>query len=183
MGGNPLSWFLLLFVVVGLGAGIATGFFRARKIQPNGFRWKTFRNEIFFAVINVALSAFLIGGLIVYRIGTFIPVPGIDPVALARFFQDQAGTIWIADDQVGQAGGAGIEERVDGAGVGGVELVPPLEAHEPDGGVGLRVEVEEQDALAALCEAGGDVDDEGGFPDAALVVEKGNFARHAVGRR
>jgi preprotein translocase subunit SecY len=36
---------------------------------------------------------FLIGGLIVYRIGTFIPVPGIDPVALARFFQDQAGTI------------------------------------------------------------------------------------------
>jgi preprotein translocase subunit SecY len=36
---------------------------------------------------------FLIGGLIVYRIGTFIPVPGIDPVALARFFQDQQGTI------------------------------------------------------------------------------------------
>jgi preprotein translocase subunit SecY len=36
---------------------------------------------------------FLIGGLIVYRIGTFIPVPGIDPVALARFFQDQSGTI------------------------------------------------------------------------------------------
>jgi len=36
---------------------------------------------------------FLFGGLIVYRIGTFIPVPGIDPVALARFFQDQQGTI------------------------------------------------------------------------------------------
>ena len=36
---------------------------------------------------------FLIGGLIVYRIGTFIPVPGIDPAALARFFQDQQGTI------------------------------------------------------------------------------------------
>ena len=36
---------------------------------------------------------FLIGGLIVYRIGTFIPVPGIDPEALARFFQDQQGTI------------------------------------------------------------------------------------------
>ena len=27
---------------------------------------------------------FLLGGLVVYRIGTFIPVPGIDPVALAR---------------------------------------------------------------------------------------------------
>ena len=36
---------------------------------------------------------FLIGALVVYRIGTFIPVPGIDPVALARFFQDQQGTI------------------------------------------------------------------------------------------
>jgi preprotein translocase subunit SecY len=36
---------------------------------------------------------FLFGGLIVYRIGTFIPTPGIDPVALARFFQEQEGTI------------------------------------------------------------------------------------------
>ena len=36
---------------------------------------------------------FLLGGLIVYRIGTFIPVPGIDPIALARFFQQQQGTI------------------------------------------------------------------------------------------
>jgi preprotein translocase subunit SecY len=37
--------------------------------------------------------AFLIGALVVYRIGTFIPVPGIDPVALEQFFQDQQGTI------------------------------------------------------------------------------------------
>ena len=36
---------------------------------------------------------FLLGALIVYRIGTFIPTPGIDPVALARLFQDQQGTI------------------------------------------------------------------------------------------
>jgi preprotein translocase subunit SecY len=36
---------------------------------------------------------FLLGALIVYRIGTFIPVPGIDPVALSRFFQAQQGTI------------------------------------------------------------------------------------------
>jgi preprotein translocase subunit SecY len=36
---------------------------------------------------------FLIGGLIVYRIGTFIPVPGIDPQAVARFFEDQSSTI------------------------------------------------------------------------------------------
>ena len=37
---------------------------------------------------------FLIGALIVYRIGTFIPVPGIDPSAVARFFTDQSNTIF-----------------------------------------------------------------------------------------
>jgi preprotein translocase subunit SecY len=36
---------------------------------------------------------FLLGALIVYRIGTFIPVPGIDPVQLEQFFQQQSGTI------------------------------------------------------------------------------------------
>ncbi|MBV6416265.1 MAG: Protein translocase subunit SecY [Steroidobacteraceae bacterium] len=36
---------------------------------------------------------FLVGALIVYRIGTFIPVPGIDPGAVARFFDDQSSTI------------------------------------------------------------------------------------------
>jgi preprotein translocase subunit SecY len=37
--------------------------------------------------------AFLIGGMVVYRIGTFIPVPGIKPDAVARFFQDQSNGI------------------------------------------------------------------------------------------
>ena len=36
---------------------------------------------------------FLLGALLVYRIGTFIPVPGIDPSALARMFEQQQGTI------------------------------------------------------------------------------------------
>ena len=36
---------------------------------------------------------FLASALIVYRIGTFIPVPGIDPVALEQFFEEQSGTI------------------------------------------------------------------------------------------
>ena len=36
---------------------------------------------------------FLIGALVVYRIGTFIPVPGIDPFALEQFFEAQSGTI------------------------------------------------------------------------------------------
>ena len=34
---------------------------------------------------------FLVGALIVFRAGTFIPVPGVDPVALAAFFEEQAG--------------------------------------------------------------------------------------------
>ncbi len=37
---------------------------------------------------------FLIGGLIVYRIGTYIPVPGIDPERVASFFKDNAETIF-----------------------------------------------------------------------------------------
>src|SRR6266550_5709396 len=36
---------------------------------------------------------FLVGALIVYRIGTFIPVPGINPSEVARFFTDQSNTI------------------------------------------------------------------------------------------
>jgi preprotein translocase subunit SecY len=36
---------------------------------------------------------FLIGALIVYRIGTFIPVPGINPAEVQRFFGDRSNTI------------------------------------------------------------------------------------------
>ncbi|MEW6118487.1 MAG: preprotein translocase subunit SecY [Pseudomonadota bacterium] len=36
---------------------------------------------------------FLLGALIVYRIGTFIPVPGIDPVVLEQLFKSQQGGI------------------------------------------------------------------------------------------
>jgi preprotein translocase subunit SecY len=36
---------------------------------------------------------FLVGALIVFRAGTYIPVPGVDPAALAAFFDQQAGNI------------------------------------------------------------------------------------------
>lgn len=36
---------------------------------------------------------FVFMALIVYRIGTYIPVPGIDPSAMARFFEQQSSTI------------------------------------------------------------------------------------------
>lgn len=36
---------------------------------------------------------FVLFALIVYRIGTYIPVPGIDPSSMARFFEQQSSTI------------------------------------------------------------------------------------------
>ncbi len=36
---------------------------------------------------------FVLMALIVFRTGTFIPTPGIDPAAMARFFEQQSGTI------------------------------------------------------------------------------------------
>jgi preprotein translocase subunit SecY len=36
---------------------------------------------------------FLLGALIVFRVGTFIPVPGVNPAALADFFSQQGGNL------------------------------------------------------------------------------------------
>ncbi|HEX9405167.1 MAG TPA: preprotein translocase subunit SecY, partial [Steroidobacteraceae bacterium] len=36
---------------------------------------------------------FLLGALVVYRMGTFIPVPGIDAARFAAFFSTQNGTL------------------------------------------------------------------------------------------
>lgn len=36
---------------------------------------------------------FVLGALIVFRIGTYIPVPGVDPAAMTRFMDQQGGTI------------------------------------------------------------------------------------------
>ncbi len=36
---------------------------------------------------------FTLGALLVYRLGTYIPLPGIDPVALAQLFEQQQGGI------------------------------------------------------------------------------------------
>jgi Delta7-sterol 5-desaturase len=62
MGGEKsLALWFALFLASGLVAGIWTGFFRARKIQPKGFKWTKLRNEAFFAVVNLVASGFLIG--------------------------------------------------------------------------------------------------------------------------
>ena len=44
---------------------------------------KELRQRIFFAI----------GLLIVYRVGTYIPIPGIDAAQLASFFEGQQGGI------------------------------------------------------------------------------------------
>ncbi|MDP6788810.1 MAG: preprotein translocase subunit SecY, partial [Rhodospirillales bacterium] len=47
---------------------------------------------------------FTLGALIVYRLGTYIPLPGIDPVVLSDVFSRQAGGILGMFDMF--AGGA-----------------------------------------------------------------------------
>jgi preprotein translocase subunit SecY len=36
---------------------------------------------------------FLVGALIVFRVGTYIPVPGVDPAELKNFFDQQSGNL------------------------------------------------------------------------------------------
>lgn len=49
---------------------------------------------------------FVLGAIIVFRIGSFIPVPGVDPNALAQFFEAQEGTILSA---LGMLSGGALE--------------------------------------------------------------------------
>lgn len=52
-------------------------------IMPDLSRFGEVRNRLLF----------LLGALIVYRIGSYIPTPGINPVKLAKLFSHQNGTI------------------------------------------------------------------------------------------
>jgi sterol desaturase/sphingolipid hydroxylase (fatty acid hydroxylase superfamily) len=61
MSGDPLALWLALFVATGIAAGVVSGFFKARKIQPRGFKWKIFRNEALVAVITLTISGTVIG--------------------------------------------------------------------------------------------------------------------------
>lgn len=62
-GHHLLSLWLGLFVASGIAAGIVSGFFKARKIQPRGFKWTIFRNEAGFAILNLAITGLLLGTL------------------------------------------------------------------------------------------------------------------------
>lgn len=65
---NPLGRFLFFFLLVGLIATLFQSWFRARKIQPNGFKWKTLRNEFLFAILTLTVSAFVLTTLTAFLI-------------------------------------------------------------------------------------------------------------------
>lgn len=60
-GLDPITWWLAAFVVTGVIAAIFTGFLQARKIQPNGFRWRTFRIEVLIAIVNLTITTLVLG--------------------------------------------------------------------------------------------------------------------------
>ena len=63
IGTSPLGRWLIAFVIAGAVAVVFRSFFRARKIQLNGFRWRTFRNEALFGLLNLATAGALLGYL------------------------------------------------------------------------------------------------------------------------
>lgn len=67
-GLDPLDWWLVGFVVSGLAVGVLSGFFRARKIQPRGFKWRFIRHEVIWTIINVVVSAFTLGAMKTYLV-------------------------------------------------------------------------------------------------------------------
>lgn len=61
LGEHALQIWLWAFIAIGIATGVISGFFKARKIQPRGFKWKVFRNEAIVAVITLAISGKIIG--------------------------------------------------------------------------------------------------------------------------
>ena len=60
---DALEWWLIGFVVAGLIVGIATGYFRARRIQPRGFKWKILGHELIWTIINISTAVFTLGAM------------------------------------------------------------------------------------------------------------------------
>lgn len=60
-GESILKLWVIGFVVAGIAAGVWTGYLKARKIQPRGFKWKQFRFEAMIAVISLVFSGVVLG--------------------------------------------------------------------------------------------------------------------------
>lgn len=52
---HALTLWIWALVASGVIAGILSGFFKARKIQPRGFKWKILRNEALIAIVTLAI--------------------------------------------------------------------------------------------------------------------------------
>lgn len=79
---DPLDWWLIGFVIFSLTVGTLSGYFRARKIQPKGFKLKIFlRHEMMWATINIAVSAFTLGTLNTFLRGNELILFNPEPVA------------------------------------------------------------------------------------------------------
>jgi sterol desaturase/sphingolipid hydroxylase (fatty acid hydroxylase superfamily) len=67
------EWMLHLWVI-GIAAtiivtGVLTGFFRAHKVQPKGFKWKQFGFEFVVAIVGGIITGWLLGGTTRYLNG------------------------------------------------------------------------------------------------------------------
>lgn len=57
--GDPVTLWVLGVLAVLVIAGVASGYFKARKIQPNGFKWKQFGFEAMVAVVTGLLTGYV----------------------------------------------------------------------------------------------------------------------------
>ena len=67
-GEQMLRLWVFAMIAVGLVAGVTTGYFKARKIQPNGFKWKRFGLEAMVAAFTLGVSGAVLGGLNTYLV-------------------------------------------------------------------------------------------------------------------
>jgi Delta7-sterol 5-desaturase len=58
-----LDWSIIGIAVIFLTVGIVSGYFRARKIQPKGFKWKILGHELVWTTINIATAVFTLGAM------------------------------------------------------------------------------------------------------------------------
>lgn len=75
-GLDVIDWLLIGLLIGGITLGVVSGYFRARRIQPRGFRWKIFGHEAAWTAINISTAVFTLGamrqlflaqGLIIYN--------------------------------------------------------------------------------------------------------------------
>ena len=52
---------------------------------------------------------FTLGALVVYRIGTYIPLPGIDPTILSDIFDQQRGLVLLSTCRYGYGAGPAVD--------------------------------------------------------------------------